>query len=146
MNYPFLVGVLAAAGTVVASSTYAQTGRGSPCRTSRSWCPPPQQVPTISPAASSSASLQEGKLVPVTVTVSNKPGGGHSIGLAYLNQRAGDGHFLMVETGTMLVNEITGKLNVRHADITPIASTGISSPLRSVRIRLSRAPKISSNA
>jgi putative tricarboxylic transport membrane protein len=27
----------------------------------------------------------------------------------------------MVETGTMLVNEITGKLNVRHADITPIA-------------------------
>lgn len=55
------------------------------------------------------------------MNVVNKPGGGHSIGLAYLNQRAGDGHYLMVETGTMLVNEITGKLNVRHADITPIA-------------------------
>jgi len=55
------------------------------------------------------------------MSVVNKPGGGHSIGLAYLNRRPGDAHNLMVETSTMLVNELTGKLNVRHTDITPIA-------------------------
>ncbi len=92
---------------------------------------PAQNVEIIVPAAAGGANdltgrlvqriMQDAKLVPVTVNVLNKPGGGHSIGLAYLNQRAGEGHYLMVETGTMLVNEITGKLNVRHADITPIA-------------------------
>jgi putative tricarboxylic transport membrane protein len=94
---------------------------------------PTQTVEIIVPAAAGGANdltgrlvqriIHEGKLVPanVTVNVVNKPGGGHSIGLAYLNQRAGDGHYIMIETGTMLVNEITGRLNVRHADITPIA-------------------------
>jgi putative tricarboxylic transport membrane protein len=92
---------------------------------------PSQNIEIIVPAAAGGANdltgrlvqriMQEGKLVPTLVNVVNKPGGGHSIGLAYLNQRAADGHYLMVETGTMLVNEITGKLNVRHSDITPIA-------------------------
>ena len=92
---------------------------------------PVQNVEIIVPAAAGGANdltgrlvqriLTDGKLVPNTVNVVNRPGGGHSIGLAYLNQRAGDGHYLMIETGTMLVNEITGKLNIRHADITPIA-------------------------
>ena len=95
-----------------------------------SWSPT-QNVEIIVPAAAGGANdltgrllqriMQGGKLVPRPVNVSNKPGGGHSIGLMYLNQRPNDGHTLMVETGTMLVNEITGKLTVRHADITPIA-------------------------
>jgi len=92
---------------------------------------PTQNIEIIVPAAAGGANdltgrlvqriLQDGKLVDNTVNVINKPGGGHSIGLAYLNQRAGDGHYLMVETVTMLVNELTGKLNVRHTDITPLA-------------------------
>lgn len=92
---------------------------------------PAQNVEIIVPAAAGGANdhtgrlvqriIQEGKLIPQTVTVINKPGGGHSIGLAYLNQRAGDAHYLMVETNTMLVNELTAKLNVRHTDITPLA-------------------------
>lgn len=92
---------------------------------------PTQNVEIVVPAAAGGANdltgrlmqrvMQEGKLVPGIVNVVNKAGGGHSIGLSYLNQRAGDGHYLMIETGTMLVNEITGKLAVRHADITPIA-------------------------
>jgi putative tricarboxylic transport membrane protein len=92
---------------------------------------PTQNVEIIVPAAAGGANdltgrlvqriMQDAKLVPVNVNVVNRPGGGHSIGLAYLNQRPGDGHYLMIETGTMLVNEITGKLKVRHADITPIA-------------------------
>jgi len=126
---------------------------------SGSWSPT-QNVEIIVPAAAGGANdltgrllqriMQEGKLVPRAVNVVNKPGGGHSIGLTYLNQRAGDGHYLMVETGTMLVNEITGKLNVRHADITPIAVlyrdfVGITvradSPLRTGRDFVERLKK-----
>ena len=113
--------VAAFALAAIAAPVHAQSG---------SWSPT-QNVEIIVPAAAGGANdltgrllqriMQEGKLVPRPVTVVNRPGGGHSIGLTYLNQRAGDGHYLMVETGTMLVNEITGKLNVRHADITPIA-------------------------
>lgn len=97
---------------------------------SASW-KPTQNIEIIVPAAAGGANdllgrlvqriLQDGKLVDNTANVINKPGGGHSIGLAYLNQHAGDGHYLMIETSTMLVNELTGKLNVRHADITPLA-------------------------
>ncbi|MEQ1772600.1 MAG: tripartite tricarboxylate transporter substrate binding protein [Burkholderiales bacterium] len=92
---------------------------------------PTQNVEIIAPAAAGGANdqtarlvhrlLQDAQLVPQSMSVINKPGGGHSIGLAYLNRRPGDAHNLMVETSTMLVNELTGKLNVRHTDITPIA-------------------------
>jgi putative tricarboxylic transport membrane protein len=121
---------------------------------------PAQNVEIIVPAAAGGSNdltgrlvqriMQDAKLVPVNVSVVNKPGGGHSIGLAYLNQRAGDGHYLMIETGTMLVNEITGKLNVRHADITPIAvlyrdfigiSVRADSPIRTGRDFVERLKK-----
>ena len=113
-------GAVLLAGTIV-STAHAQTG---------TWRPT-QNVEIVVPAAAGGANdltgrllqrvMQDGKLVPTNINVVNRPGGGHSIGLAYLNQRAGDGHYLMIETGTMLVNEITGKLKIRHADITPIA-------------------------
>ena len=118
-RFPRAIVVALAAGFSVAAA--AQSG---------SWRPT-QNVEIVVPAAAGGANdltgrlvqrvMQDAKLVPMPVTVVNRPGGGHSIGLTYLNQRAGDGHYLMIETGTMLVNEITGKLNVRHADITPIA-------------------------
>lgn len=92
---------------------------------------PSQNVEIIVPAGAGGANdltgrlvqriLQDGKLVDQNISVVNKKGGGHSIGLAYLNQREGDGHYLMVETMTMLVNELTGKLKVRHTDVTPLA-------------------------
>ena len=92
---------------------------------------PAQNVEVIVPAAAGGANdqtgrlvqrlLQDSRVVPQPISVVNKPGGGHSIGLAYLNRKPGDGHNLMVETGTMLVNELTGKLSVRHTDITPLA-------------------------
>ena len=92
---------------------------------------PAQNVEVIVPAAAGGANdqtgrlvqrlLQDSRVVTQPISVVNKPGGGHSIGLAYLNRKPGDGHNLMVETGTMLVNELTGKLSVRHTDITPLA-------------------------
>ena len=53
--------------------------------------------------------LVENKLIEVTAAVVNKPGAGGAIGLAYLTQHKGNGHYLMVTSPTMLTNHITGK-------------------------------------
>ena len=146
----FLLSAVAAAAAVLALQAYGQ---------SATW-KPTQNVEIIVPAAAGGSNdltgrllqriLQDGKLVPTSVNVVNRPGGGHSVGLAYLNHRAGDGHYLMIETGTMLVNELTGKLNVRHADITPIAvlyrdfiaiSVRADSPIRTGRDFVERLKK-----
>jgi len=151
MKYrPILAATLFAFAGVLVSGAHGQTPAWKPT----------QNVEIIAPAAAGGANdltarllqriFQEGKLVPTVVNVINKPGGGHSIGLAYLNQRAGDGHYLMIETVTMVVNELTGKLNVRHTDITPIAmlyrdyitvSVRADSPLKTGRDFVERVKK-----
>lgn len=64
---------------------------------------------------------QERKLVDVTSVVVNKPGGGGTIGYSYLNQHAGDGHYLEVISEPLITNRITGRGAVSHPDITPLA-------------------------
>ena len=66
--------------------------------------------------------LNELKLVPTSVTVNNKPGGGGNIMFAYVNTHAGDAHYLMVGTTAMLSNHIVGSGKLNHTDFTPIAS------------------------
>jgi putative tricarboxylic transport membrane protein len=62
------------------------------------------------------------KLVPVTLTVVNKPGGGATIAHTYVNQRAGDPHYLLIATSGLLSNHIIGASPLTVADFTPIAS------------------------
>jgi putative tricarboxylic transport membrane protein len=69
--------------------------------------------------------LQEAKLAPTPVNVVNRPGGGGAIGLAYLNQHQGDGHYLMINAISLLTNHITGKSALAYTDFTPIAIMGI---------------------
>ena len=52
--------------------------------------------------------LNDLKLVPTSLTVVNKPGGGGNIMFAYVNAHAGDAHYLMVGTTAMLTNHIVG--------------------------------------
>lgn len=66
--------------------------------------------------------LQEHALVPVAVTVNNKPGGGGAISLAYLNQRAGDGHTLSINTPNLIANTINGRSTVGFREVTPIVN------------------------
>ena len=66
--------------------------------------------------------LNEKKLVPTTMTVVNKPGGGSNIAFNYVNQHVGDGHFLMVGTTALLSNHIVGLSKLSYLDFTPIAS------------------------
>src|SRR3990172_9455448 len=66
--------------------------------------------------------LTEKKLVNATLTVVNKPGGGSSIAFTYVNQRAGDGHTLLIGTTALLSNHIVGLSKLSYQDFTPIAS------------------------
>ena len=69
--------------------------------------------------------LQEEKLAPVPVNVVNKPGGGGAVGLAYLNQHPGDGHYLLINATTLLTNHILGRTPLGPSDYTPIAVMGV---------------------
>lgn len=62
------------------------------------------------------------KLIPSTLTVVNKPGGGSNIAFTYVAQHAGDPHYLMVGTPSLLTNHITGTSKLNYNDYTPIAS------------------------
>ena len=68
--------------------------------------------------------LQEQKLVAVPINVVNKPGGGGAIGLTYLGQHPGDGHYLMVNSVTLFTNNITGRTPLSYNDFTPVAVIG----------------------
>jgi len=68
--------------------------------------------------------LQEQKLVPTPVNVVNKPGGGGAVGLSYIAQHPGDGHYLMVNAITLLTNQITGRTALAYTEFTPLAVIG----------------------
>ncbi len=61
------------------------------------------------------------KLVPVTSSIVNRSGGGHAIAYGFLNQRAGDPHYLSITSATILTNHINGRLPVTYTDFTPLA-------------------------
>lgn len=53
--------------------------------------------------------------------VVNKPGGAGSVGWAYLDQHAGNAHYVALATLTLLTNNITGRSKYNHTDFTPLA-------------------------
>lgn len=66
--------------------------------------------------------ISDKKLVGVSTTVVNKPGGGSAVGYAYLNQHPGDGHYLMLLTVPLITNHLLGLSPISYADLTPIAT------------------------
>ena len=93
----------------------------------------------------------QGKLIPTSLSVNNKPGGGGSIAFTYVAQHAGDAHYLMVGTPSLLTNNITGLSKLHHNnDFTPIASlfndyvvfaVNASSPIRTGKDLVERLKK-----
>jgi putative tricarboxylic transport membrane protein len=65
--------------------------------------------------------LQQHKLVDVAVNVVNKPGGSGTIGLNYLNQHQGDGHYIIIATTGSISNHIMGLIPYNHTNFTPLA-------------------------
>lgn len=65
--------------------------------------------------------MQESRLAEVPVNVVNKPGGGGSVSYAYLNQRPGDGHYVVLGSKSLLTNHLVGR-GPSYTEFTPLAS------------------------
>ena len=63
---------------------------------------------------------QERRLVEVPLNVVSKPGGGGALALTYLQQHAGDAHYLQITATSLLTNHIAGKSQFSHRDFTPV--------------------------
>jgi putative tricarboxylic transport membrane protein len=80
------------------------------------------------------------KLVGTSVTVVHRPGGGNQIAYAYMSQHAGDPHYLLMGTSTLITAHAMGSSKISYADFSPIASifndyvvltVNVASPLKS---------------
>jgi len=65
--------------------------------------------------------LQDRRLIDVQSTVNNKPGGGGAIAYNYVNQHAGDGHYLLMSSGTLITANASGQTPFLHTDFSPLA-------------------------
>jgi putative tricarboxylic transport membrane protein len=63
---------------------------------------------------------QDHKIVPAPSVVVNKPGGGGAVAYAYIQQKPGDAHALVLSGAGAVVNSIMGR-GVGYKDITPVA-------------------------
>lgn len=64
---------------------------------------------------------REQSIVTAPTVVVNRPGAGQSLALGYLNQQAGDGHYLSVASGIIFSNHLTGRTSFAYTDFTPVA-------------------------
>ncbi len=62
------------------------------------------------------------KLMPATLSVVNKSGGGGSIAYTYVSQHTGNPHYLGVAGPALLTNHITGASTLHHTDLTAVAT------------------------
>lgn len=67
---------------------------------------------------------KEEKMLNVTSSVVNRPGGGHAVAYASLNNHVGEGHYLGIAQTNLLSNHITGKASLKHSDVTALALLG----------------------
>lgn len=63
---------------------------------------------------------KESNIVTANTVVLNKPGAGQTLAMNYLNQFAGDGHYLSVVSGIVMSNYLTGKTKYSYNDFTPL--------------------------
>lgn len=64
---------------------------------------------------------QDGKLLPVPVSVVNKSGGNQTIAPTYLNMKPGDAHFLLLANPTLSGNHIAGITPIGPNEVVPVA-------------------------
>ena len=66
--------------------------------------------------------LVQNKMIPSSLTVVNRSGAGGTLAYTYVQQHAGDPHYLVVAGPALLTNHITGAAKLHHSDLTPVAS------------------------
>jgi putative tricarboxylic transport membrane protein len=62
------------------------------------------------------------KVIPSTLSIVNRAGGGGSIAYTHVAQQTGNPHYLVVAGPALLTNHITGASTLQHTDLTPVAS------------------------
>ncbi len=62
------------------------------------------------------------RAIDTPVIVVSKPGGGGAIATSYLDQRPGDGHFLLLAQQTVLTNHAMGRTKTNYTDYTALAT------------------------
>lgn len=65
--------------------------------------------------------IQEKRLVDSPITVVNKAGGGGTIAYNYMKQHAGDPHYVLMSSGTLITSHVVGQNPFRHTEFTPLA-------------------------
>jgi len=63
--------------------------------------------------------LQENRTIPTAINLVNRPGGGGSVAYNYINQRPGDGHFLVMGSRSLITNHIAGH-GPSYTELTPV--------------------------
>ena len=128
--------------SVVRAACILLLGSGAQAHAAAAWQPTRnvEIIVSTSPGSGSDTTarfiqklLLERKLVPVSVSVMNKPGGQGVVGLTYLMQHAGDAHYVMVTSPSLLANQITGRSKIGYADATPLAQLGTETVVFTVR-------------
>jgi putative tricarboxylic transport membrane protein len=76
------------------------------------------------PARTIQRLAQEKRLLDVPMTVVNRPGGSGTVGWNYMNQFAGNGHYLSLVGTVLISNRINGVSPLSYEDATPIALLG----------------------
>ena len=65
--------------------------------------------------------ITQEKLSTEPVTVLNRPGGGGTVGISYINSHHADGHYVTVQALPLVTNQITGLSKIGIQDVTPLA-------------------------
>ena len=73
------------------------------------------------PARAMQRLFQDKKLLDVASVVTNKPGANGTVGMVYMNQNAGDGHYISMANATLVTNRITGVSPLSYTHVTPLA-------------------------
>ncbi len=121
---------------------------------------PEQAVEIVTPSAAGGSndkvarvvqkSIQDGRLVPVPVTVVNRPGGNQTLSRLYVSQHPGDAHYFDIATPSLTGNYVMGVSPLKHTDFTPIAlltheyttlTVKADSPIRNVADLIERLKK-----
>lgn len=143
--------IVRARGLVMALAAIASVFLATDARSQAPW-QPQKTVEVIVPTGAGGTNdqmarliqktLQERKLINTPAIVLNKSGGNQSLAVVYLNQHAGDPHYLLYSTATVFTNEIAGLSKVRYSELTPLAlllvdytviTVKADSPIKSMR-------------
>jgi putative tricarboxylic transport membrane protein len=65
--------------------------------------------------------MEKLKVSPKPIIVTNKPGGGGTVSIAYINTHEGDGQYTAVQALPLITNRLTGESTIGLDDVTPIA-------------------------